>query len=429
MATLASATPPAGVESHRLRSWWTDDPRRMDRLAAGVLLLLAAVTVTGPGPELTTTGQAVAAAGSLVQAVSLLARRRAPVVVLAVTVAVLVVTAAVVGDPVAAEMGVAFAVYAVAAQRRPMVTWLAWAGTLLVSWLTYLAVVRAPAGPPVPTHTELLLTAMLGLLLVTLVALALGLTVRGRRVQVRALQERARQLVLERDQREQLAAAAERARMAREMHDVVAHSVAVMVTLAHGAAASLDSRPERSREALAELSGTGRAALGDMRRIVGLLRDDRYSGVSAATGTAELPEVPGLLDPAGSAGSDSVGALVETFQYAGLPVRLVERGPKLPHDRRLRHAVFRVVQESLTNVLRHAPRTTDVEVVLDRSEDHFTVTVANSRGPGGPDSSGGGHGLAGMRERVAAHRGTVEAGPTSTGWRVRVTLYYDEETS
>lgn len=429
MAALASASPSTSIPSHRVRAWWTDDPRRMDRLAAGVLLVLAAMTVTGPGPELTTAGQAVAAAGSLVQAVSLLARRRAPVVVLAVTVAVLVVTAAVAGDPVAAEMGVAFAVYAVAAQRRPLVTWLAWAATLLVAWLTYAAVLRVPTEPPVPTQTEVLLTAMLGLLLVTLVALALGLTVRGRRVQVAALEERARQLALERDQREQLAAAAERARMAREMHDVVAHSVAVMVTLAHGAAASLDSRPERSREALAELSSTGRAALGDMRRIVGLLRDDQTSGQSAPTGTAELPELPGLPEPAGSAASDSVAALVETFQYAGLPVRLVERGPALPHDRRLRHAVFRVVQESLTNVLRHAPHTTDVEVTLDRSEDRVTVTVTNSRGGGGQDSAdGGGHGLAGMRERVAAHRGTVEAGPTSSGWRVRATLYYDEET-
>lgn len=426
MAALASASPPPSVASRRLRSWWTADPRRMDRLAAGVLLLLAAVTVTGPGPELTTTGQTVAAAGSLVQAASLLARRRAPVAVLAATVAVLVVTATVAGDPVAAEMGVAFAVYAVAAQQRPMVTWPAWAATLLVAWLTYAAVLRAPAGPPVPTRTEVLLTAMLGLLLATLVALALGLTVRGRRVQVAALEERARQLALERDQREQLAAAAERARMAREMHDVVAHSVAVMVTLAHGAAASLDSRPERSREALAELSSTGRAALGDMRRIVGLLRDDRSP---AAAGSRELPDLPGVPGSVGPGASDSVAALVETFQCAGPPVRLVERGPTLPHDRRLRHAVFRVVQESLTNVLRHAPHTTDVEVTLDRAEDHVTVTVTNTRGPSGPNSSGGGHGLAGMRERVAAHRGTVEAGPTSTGWRVRATLYYDEETS
>lgn len=425
MAALASATPPSGVAS-RLRAWWTQDPRRMDRLAAAVLLVLAAVTITGPGPGLTTEGHAVAAAGSLVQAASLLARRRAPVVVLAATVAVLVVTAAVAGDPVAAEMGVAFAVYAVAVQCRPMVTWPAWAATLLVAWVTYASVLRVPTGPPVPTQTEVVLTAVLGLLLATLVALALGLTVRGRRVQVAALEERTRRLALERDQREELAAAAERARMAREMHDVVAHSVAVMVTLAHGAAASLDSRPEQSREALDELGSTGRAALADMRRIVGLLRDDQPSGQPAPPGPAE-PRQPG--GPTAGTDRDSVAALVETFQYAGLPVRLVERGPALPHDRRLRHAVFRVVQESLTNVLRHAPHTTEVEVVLDRSEDRVTVTVTNSRGGGARAPSAGGHGLAGMRERVAAHRGTVEAGPTRAGWRVRATLYYDEEAS
>jgi signal transduction histidine kinase len=231
------------------------------------------------------------------------------------------------------------------------------------------------------------------------------------------LEERARQLALERDQREQLAAAGERARMAREMHDVVAHSVAVMVTLAHGAAASLDRRPQRSREALAELSSTGRTALGDMRRIVGLLRDD-----SPATGALSDGPVP-------RPGVAAVADLVETFRDAGLPVRLVERGPALPHDPRLRHTVFRVVQECLTNVLRHAPQTSHVEVTLDRSEGDVTVTVANSCGRGTSDSTGGGHGLAGMRERVAAHHGTVDAGPTPTGWQVRATLRYDEETS
>ncbi len=427
MSALATASTASPATARPVRVWWTADPRRADRWASGALLALAAVTITGPGVGLSAAEQVVAAAGALVQAGALLtARRRAPVVVLAVSVAVLVLTSAVVGDPVATEVGVAFAVYAVAAQRRPTVTWRAWVATLLVAWVTYLVTLRAPAGPPVPTQAQVLATAMLGLLLVTLVALALGLTVRGRRVQVAALEERARRLALERDQREQLAAAAERARMAREMHDVVAHSVAVMVTLAHGAAASLDSRPERSRDALDELSSTGRAALGDMRRIVGLLRDDQPAGDLATAGPAGPRDSRSL---SAAAERDGVAALVETFQYAGLPVRLVERGPALPHDRRLRHAVFRVVQESLTNVLRHAPHTTDAEVVLDRSEDRVTLTVTNSRGGGAHDRPRPGHGLAGMRERVAAHRGTVQAGPTRTGWQVRAVLYYDEKAS
>lgn len=412
MTALASASPSSTATFARLRGWWVDSPRRMDAVVSSSLLAIAALTVTGPGVVLTPMGQAVAALASIAQAAALLGRRKAPVAVLVVAVVALVGTVSITGDPVASEVGVAFAVYAIAAQRSPMVAWAAWAATMAVSWLSYVLALRAPSAPPVPTYAQALLTAVLGLLLVSLVALALGLTVGGRRVQVAALEERARRLALERDQRAQLAAAAERARMAREMHDVVAHSVAVMVTLAHGAAASIDRHPDQAREALSELGSTGRAALTDMRGIVGLLRDDRRpSGAPGEPAPEDL----------------SVAALVETFQQAGLPVRLVERGPTLPHDPRLRLAVFRVVQECLTNVLRHAPHAPHAVVSLDRSEHDVTVTVENGRGGAAPDSSGGGHGLAGIRERVAAHHGTVEAGPTPTGWRVCATLRYTEQ--
>ena len=401
----------------RPRAWLTASPRLMDLLSAGVLLVLAAVTSTAPGVDLSATELTVAVAGSVIQSAALLFRRRAPLVVLAVSVAVLVVTAVVTGDPVASELGVAFAVYGVATQRPPAVTWATWAAALGAAFVTYLARLRPPVGAEPPGSLELLLTTMVGLVLVTVVALALGLTVRGHRGQVAALEERARQLALEQEQREQLAAAAERTRMAREMHDVVAHSVAVMVALAHGAAASFDNRPDRAREALDELSSTGRAALADMRRIVGLLRD-------------EQPAPPGA-DAAGTAherpAADTVAALVETFDKAGLPVVLVERGPALPKDPHLRHAVFRVVQECLTNVLRHAPDSGRVQVRLDRAQDHVTIVVVNARGRGETEPTGAGYGLAGIRERAAAFRGTVTTGPTSAGWQVTTTLHYEEE--
>ncbi|MFI7573998.1 sensor histidine kinase [Micromonospora sp. NPDC049497] len=415
MATIHTTVVAPAKLAYGLREWFTADRRRGDWAAAICLLAVAALTMTGPGTDLTATDQVVAGTGSLVQAAVLLVRRRLPLFTLAASTAVLVATVAIIGDPIATEVGVAFAVYAVAVDRAPSVTWVAWVTVLVVSWLTYLAALRIPAVAPATTRGQALLTAVLGVLLATLVALALGLTVRGRRVQVTALEERAQRLALERDQREQLAAATERTRMAREMHDVVAHSVAVMVTLAHGAAAAFDKRPERSREALAEISSTGRTALRDMRRIVGVLREDSGQARETAGG------------PAAVSAPDDVATLVKTFQEVGLPARLVERGPALPRDFRLRHTLYRVVQECLTNVLRHAPYTSCVEVTLDRSDQSVTATVSNTGGTAGPVASGSGYGLAGMRERVAVHRGTVEAGPTPDGWRVRVTLQYDQE--
>ncbi len=409
MATMGSVRHRASAVGAAWR--WVAGPRTVDGLVAGSVLLIAALTLTNPGVELSRAQQLTAAAAAAIQAGALLCRRSHPLAVLAVTTAALVATVAVTGDPVAADIGVAFAVYAVASLRPPSVAWAAWAAVVAGTWGSYLLLVTIPVGATTTNPAENLLTAGFTLLLVSLVALALGLTVHTRRVRIEALQERVGQLVLERDQREQLAAAAERARMAREMHDVVAHSVAVMVTLAHGAAAALEKHPDQSQRALAELSSTGRAALADMHRIVGMLRDD---GDTSGDHDAPL-------------GQETVAELIERFQQAGLPIRVVERGPALPDDPRLRHAIYRIVQECLTNVLRHAPGTRQVEVTLHRASDHVTVAVTNTNGLIDPEDSFGGRGLAGIRERAAAHRGTVEAGPTTTGWRVHAMLRYEDE--
>lgn len=406
---------PPGTELPPARTWWQARPVRMDVLLGGLLLVLTAVTLASPGVDLSGPQAALAVTGVVVQALALPGRRQAPVLVLSVCTVVMVLTVVLVGDPVATEFGVLFAVFAVAVRRPPRLTWGAVVLLLLTATLTSLLALEMQAPQAVPSRTEAVLTQVLGLLLTVLVAMALGLTVRGRREQVAVLEERARQLALERDQREQLAAADERARMAREMHDVVAHSVAVMVTLAHGAAASMDRNPEGARRALSELAGTGRTALEDTRRILGVLRD--------GPGGDPLPGAgPGWQE------HGDVTALVERFRQAGLPVRLVERGPDLPDDLPLQHAVYRIVQEGLTNVLSHAPGSSDVQVLLDRCADHVVAEVSNStdRPGAGPQKAapGSGRGLAGMRERAAAHRGSLEAGPTDDGWRVRATLRY-----
>lgn len=387
----------ASTSSQRFRAW-LGSPVTSARIAAGALLAMSALTLTNPGVALTGTGMAVAGVGSVVQAVAMFWRRSAAAAVLAVATAVLVVTVVATGDPVAAELGVAFAVYAVAVSRRAAVTWACWAGVMGVAAVAYSTSLDATSGGPLPS-------SMLGFAVVTLGALALGVSVRARRQRVVQLEERARQLALERDQREQLAAAAERTRIAREMHDVVAHSLSVMVALAHGASAALESQPERARDALAELSRTGREALTDARRIVGLLRDD-------AAGSD--------LDPAGG----SLAELVGTYRSTGLPVVLVERGSPLPEDPALRHAVYRVVQECLTNVLRHAPESPSVRVLVDRVPDRVTVEVSNACPPAARLADDPGYGLAGIRERAAVHRGTVVSGATAEGWRVATTLRY-----
>lgn len=407
------ATPGRRGSLPRLWAWLQERDGRTDVALGALLLTLTAATLAMPEVDLSAAEAAFAVFASVGQATVVAIRRHAPVLVLAACTALMVLTVVVSGDPVASEFGVLLGVYAVALRRPPRLTWVAVALVLLTATTASLLALTVPPDLAVPSRTQAVLTQGLGLLVAVLVAMTLGLTVRGRREQVAALQERARQLALERDQREQLAAANERARMAREMHDVVAHSVAVMVTLAHGAAASLDRNPEGARAALQELSSTGRTALADTRRILGLLRD----GPGAGAASGEDPVWP-------AANPEDIEALLHRFRQAGLPVRLVERGPELPPDLPLRHAVFRIVQEGLTNVLSHAPASTAVEVRLDRSADHVTVEVANTAGRQDPETSdsGSGLGIAGMRERAAAHRGGLEAGPTEDGWRVRAVL-------
>ena len=220
-----------------------------------------------------------------------------------------------------------------------------------------------------------------------LAAMAIGISVRNRRDHLADLMERANALARDRDRQAQLARAAERSRIAREMHDVVAHSLSVMITLADGASAALDRAPDRSRAALTELSSTGRTALGDMRRVLGALGEDG---------------VP--LEPTG--GGQDLPTLVERFRTAGLPVHAEGLRLELPSDTGLRLALYRVVQESLTNVLRHAPGTPRVDVVLRHEPDRWEVEVTDHGGVvPAPDAGGAGRGARGhARARSGARR-------------------------
>ncbi|NUR72369.1 MAG: sensor histidine kinase [Hamadaea sp.] len=227
-------------------------------------------------------------------------------------------------------------------------------------------------------------------------------TVRQRAIYVAGLEERAASLERERAHLARIAVADERAVIARELHDVVAHSLAVMVVQADGGRYALDADPEKSRQAMATVAETGRAALEDMRRLVGVLRGSADSPQSRRRIT--LAE----LDP-----------LVAGARSAGLTVR-VENTVGAVDSPALELAVYRIVQEGLTNVMRHAGPDAQVDLDLRRDGDEIVVHLTDN-GRGGPCVDG--HGLTGMRERVSVHGGSLHAGPRlAGGWEVRACL-------
>jgi signal transduction histidine kinase len=348
----------------------------------------------------------------LLGAAVLAVRRRAPVPVALVLAVLAALTTALTGALAGYELGLALGLYAVASLRPGRVAWPVAAAAVGIVALTVLVMGdREVLVPDAPASPQARVAEVTGVLVFALAAMAIGTSVRNRRVHLTDLAERANAMARERDRQAQLALAGERTRIAREMHDVVAHSLSVMIALADGASAALERAPDRSRAALDELSETGRSALADMRRILGVLKDV----------DAPLEPQPGGAD---------LGVLVERFRTAGLPVRTTGLATPLPPDAGLQLAVFRIVQESLTNALRHAPGTEVVDVGLRREDDGVVVEVTDAGamvpdGERGGQTDGAGQGLIGMRERAAVYGGRVEAGPHGRGWRVRVWLPWD----
>jgi signal transduction histidine kinase len=227
------------------------------------------------------------------------------------------------------------------------------------------------------------------------VALLLGMTVRSNRRYLESLQERARRLEREREQQERLTAAAERTRIAREMHDIVAHGLSVVITLSQGAAANVANDPVESREAMQQVADAARHSLWEMRRLLDVLRDD--------ASPARRPQ-PGL---------DGLEQLLEDVRATGLAVRLERTGEPDGMGPAVEATLFRIVQESLTNVVRHA-KATAATVRIQYGERALVVQVDDDgRSLTGPPQEG--NGLIGMRERATALGGTLTATRTPTG--------------
>ncbi|QXJ23493.1 sensor histidine kinase [Actinomadura graeca] len=226
----------------------------------------------------------------------------------------------------------------------------------------------------------------------------LGLHMRTRRAYLRSVEERAERLERERDAEVQMAMSAERARIARELHDVIAHNVSVIVVQADGASYAIDTDARRARQALETISSTGRLALAEMRRLLGVLRESDDVGVYAPQpGVAQLDD---LVEQVRASG------LAVTFEVDGTPASMSE-GRQL--------TVFRIVQEALTNTLKHGGLRVSADVRLCYAGDAVVVRVVDDgRGAAAADD-GRGHGLVGMRERAAVYGGSVRASPRPGG--------------
>ncbi|WP_017573774.1 sensor histidine kinase [Nocardiopsis halotolerans] len=383
--------------------WLTARPVAVDVCLAGVyaaFLLTAAVA----GLVLGELGAGAAALRVLMvvsTAVAILARRRAPWAPLVLACASSLVL------PVAIEhddaIALVIAVYTVAAHVSLRAGALAYAAAVVSTAVGTLVAEVSGRGFTEDGDVTLLL-------LVVAVALLLPLgagAVRGRRRRyMEELVARAERLAAERDARAREAAVAERERIAREMHDVVAHSLTVVVTLADGAARTEDR--ESGRQAMRAVAETGRRALDEMRLMLGVL------------GTG--PEASPLSPPPSL---DALDSLVEPVRAVVASVGCEVRG-EVPDDPSLHLAIHRVVQEAVTNVLRHAVAPGSVNVLVAAESGVVRVLVEDdgrTHSDAPPGAPGSGRGLAGMRERASVLGGTVSAGPApGRGWRVEAVL-------
>ncbi|MCX5047621.1 MULTISPECIES: sensor histidine kinase [unclassified Streptomyces] len=372
-------------------------------LAAGVLVCMVAGSFVDPhGDDGVTWGirtpDALALVLMTLGALALVFRRRAPRTVLALTGTVALVEC-VVGDPRApVAMAAVIALFTVAATTDRPTTWRL--GLLTMTVLTGASMLAGPL--PWYAQENLAIFAWTG------IGATAGDAVRSRRAVVQAIRERAERAERTREEEARRRVAEERLRIARDLHDVVAHHIALVNVQAGVAAHVMDKRPDQAKEALAHVREASRSALNELRATVGLLRQ---------SGDPEAPTEP-------APGLERLDELVGTFRSAGLHVEVAraDHGTTLPAAVGL--AAYRVIQEALTNVQKHAGTEAKAEVSVVRVGPNIEITVLdNGSGEDDDPTSGGGHGLLGMRERVTALRGTLTTGPRyGGGFRVHAIL-------
>jgi signal transduction histidine kinase len=397
---------PPGV----LRRFWARHPVFADILTALLCLAFSLVPATsftdhiddavGVGRMWPFTGPVVMVVVVLACA-SLLVRRRFPTLVFlcAVVVAFAYLLApAPTGGPM---LGVAAYTLAVHRSTRACLIGVSVALGALAASVAALAFTGV-IGPTIAWN------ALVGEGLAALIGSLIGTNVGNRHRYVAALIDRSRQLVVERDQQARLAAAAERDRIARELHDIVAHSLTVMVALAEGVAASSDI--DRARPGATAIASTGREALRDMRATLGILREDDAA-------------------PLAPLARDTTVETVDSARAAGFDARLTVSGDRPELSSAVQLAISRIVQEGVTNAMRHARGAERIDVGVGYRPDAVEVDIVDDGEPVAPaQTSSSGYGLRGLRERVVLAGGTVTAGPgTGRGWRVHARIPLGQE--
>jgi signal transduction histidine kinase len=311
----------------------------------------------------------------------LLVRRTHPLLALGATTAATAVAAAGWGIYIPFPVGLALFTVADRCERRVSLT--AGASALVVLSLPLLSSVGWTNG-----------LGFVGRLLGFVVAWLLGDSFRARRMEMKELEDKAERLERERRLEAERAAAEEQARIARELHDLIAHNISVMVLQASAAYDVFENRPDRAREAIRRVVDTGRKALTELRQLLGAVRTD-------GTDYAPLPGLARLDD------------LVGQVRNSGLEVAVTVDGTPRPLPRALDLSAYRIVQEALTNTLKHADAR-HADVAIRYRDDRIDVEILDD-GTGDSNGGGGGQGLIGMRERVGAFGGSLSAGPASGG--------------
>jgi signal transduction histidine kinase len=378
----------------RFLAWARRHPRLTDAALVAVLLWQAGPRVT----DIRSIGQAWSLALIPALLLPLVWRRRAPTVVF-VIIAALAVVQLFTSQELTDDVALLVAFYTVAVYEPPRRT-LAAAGALEIGAVLVVARDISPS-------TKQFWTWALISGLVTAAGF-IGYYARNRRAYLASLVDRAARLEREREREAQLAASTERVRIAREMHDIVAHNIAVMIALSDGAAYTAREDPGQAVTLMGEISATGRSALSEMRRLLGVMRQ------SAAPASGHAPQ-PTLAD---------VDDLLATVRAVGLPVRLTVTGRPFPLPPSAQLALYRMIQEALTNSLKHAAATS-AQIRLTYLPGEVGLEVTDDGQPGAEPANGiaAGHGVAGMRERAAVFGGEVSAGPgPDGGWRVHTVL-------
>lgn len=426
---------------------WAERYRFLVDLCWTLLAALFALTLAASSPSTFSLGGGQAVLLSAAVLAPLPWCRTRPVASCVAVFVVCMLQITVLGTPLLlpADLAVLVSMYCVTVYGPRWAYWMACGMAVVGSVSVGISLWLYNGGSPMSvTPMIILCLALLGC------SFAFGLVRRSRRAMITAMRDRAERLEIERDQQAQIATAAERSRIAREMHDIVAHSLSVIIAQADGGRYAAAADPAAAARSLGTIAETGRAALADMRRLLGVLRQDQPSaatplglmapGTGTPVGTAPqgagsgtggpggaLPAVP---PPSGGAAplrpqpdTGDIAGLVDQARDDGLRVSFARVGV----ERRLPPGVgltlFRVCQESLTNVRKHAGPRPAVTVLLRWGEEEVELRVDDdgrglaadgSPGPDEPPPTAG-YGLLGMRERAEMFGGTLSAGPRRGG--------------